>query len=133
MSLSSAHTLLVQIDGRTVYSPFFAGVFWDAQDVMLEDIDRIEVISGPGGTMWGANAVNGVINILTKSSASTQGVLASGGGGDEGYKANGALWRPHVGRPLPRLCASARVAKPVAGKRRISAGRQPAAAERLSR
>jgi iron complex outermembrane receptor protein len=83
-----ANKLLVQIDGRTVYSPFFAGVFWDAQDVMLEDVDRIEVISGPGGTMWGANAVNGVINILTKSSASTQGVLASGGGGDEGYKAN---------------------------------------------
>jgi iron complex outermembrane receptor protein len=83
-----ANKLLVQIDGRTIYSPFFAGVFWDAQDVMLEDIDRIEVISGPGGTMWGANAVNGVINILTKSSASTRGVLASAGGGDEGYKAN---------------------------------------------
>jgi iron complex outermembrane recepter protein len=70
--------LLVLIDGRTVYSPLFSGVFWDANDVVLEDIDRIEVISGPGGTLWGANAVNGVINIITRPAAATQGLLASG-------------------------------------------------------
>jgi len=69
--------LLVLIDGRTVYSPLFSGVFWDANDVVLEDVDRIEVVSGPGGTLWGANAVNGVINIITRTAANTQGLLAS--------------------------------------------------------
>jgi iron complex outermembrane receptor protein len=73
--------LLVLIDGRTVYSPLFSGVFWDAQNVMLEDVDRIEVISGPGGTLWGANAVNGVINVITKSAQETQGWYMEGGGG----------------------------------------------------
>src|SRR5919106_4263936 len=58
-----ANKLLVLIDGRTVYTPLFSGVFWDAQDVFLEDVERIEVISGPGGTVWGTNAVNGVINV----------------------------------------------------------------------
>jgi iron complex outermembrane recepter protein len=67
--------LLVLVDGRTVYSPLFSGVFWDVQDVVLDDVARIEVISGPGATLWGANAVNGVINIITKSSAATQGAL----------------------------------------------------------
>lgn len=67
--------LLVLVDGRTVYSPLFSGVFWDVQDVVLDDVERIEVISGPGATLWGANAVNGVINIITKSSAATQGAL----------------------------------------------------------
>lgn len=75
-----ANKLLVLIDGRTVYTPLFSGVFWDAQDVVLEDIDRIEVISGPGATLWGANAVNGVINVITKPAANTQGALASVGG-----------------------------------------------------
>jgi iron complex outermembrane receptor protein len=75
--------LLVMIDGRTVYTPLYSGVFWDAQDYLLEDIDRIEVISGPGGALWGANAVNGVINIITKSAKDTQGLYAEGGGGSE--------------------------------------------------
>lgn len=74
---SIANKLLVLVDGRTLYSPLFAGVFWDANDVVLEDVERIEVISGPGGTLWGANAVNGVINVVTRSAAETQGVLAS--------------------------------------------------------
>jgi iron complex outermembrane receptor protein len=77
----TANKLLVLIDGRSVYTPLFAGVFWDVQHVMLEDIDRIEVISGPGATLWGSNAVNGVINVITKNSRDTQGALLSGGGG----------------------------------------------------
>jgi len=76
-----ANKLLVMIDGRTVYTPLDAGVFWDVQNVLLEDIDRIEVVSGPGGSLWGANAVNGVINIVTKSAKDTQGLMLEGGGG----------------------------------------------------
>jgi iron complex outermembrane recepter protein len=72
-----ANKLLVMIDGRSVYTPLFSGVYWDVQDLLLEDIDRIEVVRGPGGTMWGANAVNGVINIITKEAAQTQGALVS--------------------------------------------------------
>ncbi|HET7818385.1 MAG TPA: TonB-dependent receptor, partial [Bacteroidia bacterium] len=71
-----ANKLLVLMDGRTIYTPMYAGVFWDVQNVLLEDVDRIEVISGPGGTLWGANAVNGVINIITKSAADTKGFFA---------------------------------------------------------
>ncbi len=76
-----ADKLLVMIDGRSVYTPLYGGVFWDVQNVMLEDVDRIEVVSGPGGTLWGANAVNGVINILSKSAEDTQGAYVSAGAG----------------------------------------------------
>ncbi|MDB6038195.1 MAG: ligand-gated TonB-dependent outer rane channel [Verrucomicrobiales bacterium] len=78
-----ANQLLVLIDGRSVYTPLFAGVYWDVQDLILEDVQQIEVIRGPGATLWGANAVNGVINITTKSAKDTQGVLLTGGAGTE--------------------------------------------------
>ena len=68
-----ANKLLVMIDGRTVYSPLFSGVFWEARDVMLEDVERIEVLDGPQTTLWGTNAVNGVINVITRSASATQG------------------------------------------------------------
>ncbi|MBA3036267.1 MAG: TonB-dependent receptor, partial [Desulfobacterium sp.] len=84
-----ANKLLVLMDGRSVYSPLFSGVFWDIQDTLLEDIDRIEVIRGPGAALWGANAVNGVINIITKNSHDTKGGLISGGvGTEEKYSGN---------------------------------------------
>ena len=75
-------SVLVLIDGRTVYTTLFDGTYWEVQDTEMEDIDRIEVIRGPGGTIWGPNAVNGVINIITKSSKDTHGMLASAGGGN---------------------------------------------------
>ncbi|MES2606274.1 MAG: TonB-dependent receptor [Pseudomonadota bacterium] len=87
--------LLVLIDGRTIYTPLFSGVFWDMQDTFLQDIERIEVISGPGATLWGANAVNGVINVITRSAASSNGTLLTGEAGDReqgiGARTGGAL------------------------------------------
>ena len=80
---SIADKLEVLMDGRSLYTPFFSGVFWDEKNTFLEDIDRIEVIRGPGATLWGANAVNGVINIVTKSAGDTQGTFAEAGGGNE--------------------------------------------------
>ncbi|MBC7781107.1 MAG: TonB-dependent receptor [Proteobacteria bacterium] len=77
-----ANKMLVLIDGRTVYSPLFSGVFWEVQQVMLEDVARIEVISGPGTTLWGANAVNGVINVITRPAGETTGALVSLGAGN---------------------------------------------------
>src|SRR5204863_10198942 len=70
-----SNKLLVLIDGRSVYKRNSSGVFWDLEDVVLDDIDRIEVVRGPGGAVWGANAVNGVINIVTKSAKDTAAAL----------------------------------------------------------
>jgi iron complex outermembrane receptor protein len=78
-----ANKMLVLIDGRTVYTPLFSGVYWDQQNVVLEDVERIEVVRGPGAALWGANAVNGVINVVTKSAHDTQGVMLVGGAGSE--------------------------------------------------
>jgi iron complex outermembrane recepter protein len=78
-----ANKLLVMVDGRTIYSPLFSGVFWDAQDLVLEDIDRIEVIDGPGAATWGANAVSGVINVITRSAADTVGWMVGAGVGNQ--------------------------------------------------
>jgi iron complex outermembrane recepter protein len=85
-----ANKLLVLIDGRVVYTPLYGGVLWNVQDYLLEDIDRIEVISGPGGTLWGANAVNGVINIITKKAGATQGLYATVAAGNELQEQAGA-------------------------------------------
>ena len=83
-STNIADKLLILIDGRIVYSPLFGGTFWDSQNVMLEDIDRIEVVSGPGGTLWGTNAVNGVINIITRKAKDSQGALVVADGSRRG-------------------------------------------------
>ena len=105
-----ANKLLVLVDGRSVYSPLFSGVHWDAQDFVLEDIERIEVIRGPGATLWGANAVNGVINIITNNANETQGSLISLMGGTHetigsfryGGKVNDVAYRAHFkGRKHP--------------------------------
>src|SRR3984957_19885441 len=78
-----ADKLLVLIDGRTVFDPLSSGVYWDVQDVILEDIERIEVIRGPGATLWGANAVNGVVNIIMKKAKDTQSALVAENGGSQ--------------------------------------------------
>jgi len=78
---SLTRSVLVMIDGRSVYTPLFAGTYWEMQDVLLEDVERIEVIRGPGGSLWGANAVNGVINVITRNSRETRGAYATVGAG----------------------------------------------------
>ena len=89
------------IDGRSIYNQVTSGVLWDQQDVMLEDVERIEVVRGPGGTLWGANAVNGVINIITKSAKDTQGGLVSAGGGyQDKWNRRRSLRRPFRRRLL---------------------------------
>jgi iron complex outermembrane receptor protein len=117
---TAPNKLLVMIDGRSVYTPLFSGVFWDVQDVLLEDIERIEVISGPGGTLWGVNAVNGVINITTRSAHATGGTLAllrganTGGDGAVRYGDTGGTvsWRVYaktMERSHNELASGARV------------------------
>ena len=92
-----SNKLLVMVDGRAVYTPTLAGVYWDLQQTMLDDVDRIEVIRGPGGTLWGANAVNGVINIETKSARDTQGGLLYAGGGDVHLTQEGVRYGGRIG------------------------------------
>ena len=108
--------VLVLIDGRSVYTPLFAGVYWEMQDTLLEDIDRIEVIRGPGGTIWGSNAINGVINIITKRAQDTRGVMVSAGGGnvDQGFlelplrRWNGSPQLSHLGKNVQRRAGISR-------------------------
>ncbi len=95
-----ANKLLVLIDGRSIYTPLYAGVYWESHEVMLEDVDRIEVIRGPGGTLWGANAVNGVINIVTKPAEETQGLLLSGGAGSYERAFANARWGGAIGEDV---------------------------------
>src|SRR5437762_3935859 len=98
-----ANKLLVLIDGRSVYTPLFSGVYWNVQDVMLEDVDRIEVIRGPGATLWGANAVNGVINIITKKAKDTQSALVTAGAGTEERASGSARYGGTIGKPAYRV------------------------------
>jgi len=94
-------SMLVLVDGRSLYTPLFAGVYWALQDgILLEDVERIEVIRGPGGTIWGANAVTGVINIITRSTEDTHGALVSAGGGTVDQGIGGFRWGAGNGRNL---------------------------------
>lgn len=98
-----SNKLLVLIDGRSVYDPLYSGVNWDAQDTLLEDIERIEVIRGPGATVWGANAVNGVINIMTRHARDTQGALVTAAGGNDELAAGAVRYGGRAGPAYYRL------------------------------
>ncbi len=90
LNINGANKMQVMIDGRSIYSPLFSGVFWNAQDVLIEDIDRIEIIRGPGASLWGANAVHGIINVITRRAIDTQGTYVMAGSGNE-HQAIGEL------------------------------------------
>ncbi len=96
-----ANKLQVLMDGRSVYNPLFAGILWDQQDTFMEDIDRIEVIRGPSAAMWGANAVNGVVNIITKKASETQGVALTAGGGSFEHGFVGARYGGKINHSTP--------------------------------
>jgi iron complex outermembrane receptor protein len=102
---STANKLLVLMDGRSVYTPLYSGVFWDVQDTMMQDIDRIEVIRGPAGTLWGANAVNGVINVITKDAKDTQGLLFTAGGGTQEHDFSSVRYGWTMGNASTRIYA----------------------------
>ena len=103
---SASNKLQVLMDGRSLYTPLFSGVFWDVQHTFLPDLEQIEVIRGPGATLWGANAVNGVINIRTKSAKETQGILLHGGGGNEERGFGGVRYGGTVGKTAYRVYAT---------------------------
>ena len=105
-NLVFANKLLVMIDGRSIYNPLFSGTYWDSQDVMLEDVERIEVVRGPGGTVWGANAVNGVINIITKNAQNTQGTLVAASGGTV-ERVSGAVHTGRIAKARSSICSGA--------------------------
>ena len=102
-SSASSEKLLVLTDTRSVYTPLYSGVFWDVQDLLLEDVARIEVIRGPGAALWGSNAVNGVINITTKSARETQGLYLSAAGGSEEHAAFNARYGGRAGGAYYRV------------------------------
>jgi iron complex outermembrane receptor protein len=104
MNQQTSNKMLVLVDGRSVYTPLFSGVFWDVQTPLLEDVARIEVVRGAEATLWGANAVNGVINVITADAAATQGGLVTAGAGDEA-RFGGARWGGRLGDGHYRLSA----------------------------
>ena len=97
-NISTANKMQVLMDGRSLYTPLFSGVFWDKQLTFLPDIEQIEIIHGPGATLWGANAVNGVINIRTKTAEETQGTLVYGGAGNEETGFGGVRYGGSIGK-----------------------------------
>jgi iron complex outermembrane receptor protein len=102
-----SNKMLVLVDGRSAYSPNDSGVFWELRDTLLADIQRIEVVRGPGATLWGANAVNGVINIISKTAAETQGALIATGIGDQGQSLG--AFRYNMGAASPALPPESRI------------------------
>ena len=132
-SQNFSNKLLVLIDGRSVYTPLYSGVYWDMQDVLPADIDRIEVISGPGATLWGANAVNGVINIVTRAAGQTQGGLLQVSEGEDRQRSATLRYGGHLGddiawRAYARSTQGANYPTSTDTPRRMTTGRSPSSA-----